>query len=152
MPGKFSGNGSAASGTDKTILTLISAATIRPKISEFVIGSVAAPADTAAKLHVARFTAVGTEGSGFAPIAIDPAYATLALADYGVGVFSVEPTYTASAILAVVSMNQRITFRWVAQPGYELIAPATAASGTGFKTSSVSSGTAAYEITCFHEE
>ena len=150
MGRRYTGNGSAASGANKTCLILISAARIRPALYDLVIGSVATPADAAVKWHVQRTTAVGTEGSGFTPIALDPGDPA-SLADYAVA-HSSEPTYTSNAVLLQISMNQRNTFRWVAAPGGELIAPATANNGLGCKTSSVSTGTTAYEVVMFHEE
>ena len=150
MGRRYTGNGSAASGSNKTCLNLISAATIRPALYDLVIGSVATPADAAVKWTVARTTAVGSEGSGFTPIALDPGDPA-SLADYGVAPAS-EPTYTSNAVLLQISMNQRNTFRWVAAPGGELIAPATANNGLGCKTVSVSTGTTAYAVVMFHEE
>ncbi len=150
MGRRYTGIGSAASGANKTALNLISAATIRPALYDLVIGSVATPADAAVKWYVQRTTAVGTEGSGYTPVALDPGDPA-SLADYGVA-HSSEPTYTANAVLLQISMNQRNTFRWVAAPGGELIAPATANNGLGCKTASVSTGTTAYEVVMFHEE
>jgi hypothetical protein len=150
MGRRYTGNGSAASGANKTCLNLISASTIRPALYDIVIGCVATPADSSVKWHVQRTTAVGTEGSGFTPVALDPGDPS-SLADYAVA-HSSEPTYTANAVLLQISMNQRNTFRWVAAPGGELIAPATANNGLGCKTSSVSTGTTAYEVVMFHEE
>ena len=143
----YHGMGSGAVGTDKSLLTLISAATIRPHLYDVLIGCEATPADQATQLLIARFTAVGTEGSGFTPIALDPADPA-ALSDCGSGVFSVEPTYTANANLLQISMNQRATFRWVAAPGGELIAPATANNGIGLYSDSAT-GTATHEAS-FH--
>ena len=151
MGRRYTGIGSAASGANKTVLNLISATTIRPALYDMVIGSVATPADAAVKWHVQRTTAVGTEGSGYTPVALDPGDPA-SLADYGVGAYSVEPTFTANAVLLQISMNQRNTFRWVAAPGGELIAPATANNGLGCQTTAVSTGTTAYEVVMFHEE
>lgn len=131
----YSGVGSAAAGTDLTILTLISAATIRPALFEIIVGSVTAPADQATLLSVMRFTAVGTEGSGFTPTPNDPVNPA-ALSDVGVGVFSLEPTYTASSDQLHIAVNQRNTFRWIAQEGRELVAPATASNGLGLRSKS----------------
>ena len=150
MGRRYTGNGAAASGSNKTALNLISAATIRPALYDLVIGSVATPADAAVKWHVQRTTAVGSEGSGFTPIALDPGDPA-SLADYAVA-HSSEPTYTSNAVLLQISMNQRNTFGWVAAPGGELIAPATANNGRGCKTSAGSTGTTAYEVVMFHEE
>ena len=151
MSASYSGSaGAVASGTNKTILTLISAAGVKPKLYEFNIGSVATPADQAAHFHLERFTAAGTEGSGFTPLPIDPAFGAAA-ADYGVGVFGAEPTYTASAVLFSISLNQRASYRWVAAPGKELRAPATASNGIGLQVQT-SNSTQAYEASMLHEE
>ncbi len=44
-----------------------------------------------------------------------------------------EPTYTGIALLSI-PLNQRATFRWVANPGSELVIPATANNGFGIET------------------
>jgi hypothetical protein len=150
MARRYTGHGSAAVGTNLTILTLVSAATIRPKLYDMIIGCVATPADQATSFHLERFTAIGTEATGFTPIAIDPGDPA-SLADCGVGAFSVEPTYTANAHLMSLSMNQRNTFRWVAFPGGELVAPATAGNGIGLQSQS-GTGSAAHEATFYWEE
>ncbi len=152
MGRRYSGVGSAAVGTNLTVLALESAATIRPEIYEFVIGSGAnAPGDLATIFHLERFTAAGTEGSGFTPYAIDPADLALSLADYGTGLYTLEPTYTAGAILYNLPLNERGTFRWVASPGSGFKSPATAASGTGLQSQS-SGGTVVHQATMLHEE
>ena len=51
---------------------------------------------------------------------------------------TIEPTYTAAAIVLMIPLNQRATFRWVAAPGSELVAPATAANGFGIQTTTSS--------------
>ena len=118
-------------------------------IYEYIIGSDATPADLTTKFVLGRFTAVGTEGSGFTPIAIDPADPAAA-GDYGVA-HSAEPTYTANAIVGVVSLNQRATFRWIAAPGCELKAPASANNGIGCYSEN-SGGTAIHQCMMYHEE
>jgi len=150
MSKRYAGVGAAAVGTDKTILTLISATTVRPRLADILIGCGATPADLATIFHVQRFTAVGTEGSGYTPTPLDPDDPASAC-DCGVGTFTVEPTYTATGILLKLSMNQRATVRWVAAPGFELVAPATAGNGIGIKSSS-SGGTASHEATILFEE
>ena len=149
MGRRYTGVGEAAVGTNKTVLNLISAATIRPKLYDLVVACGATPADLATIFHLERFTAVGTEGSGFTPLALDPGDPA-SLADYGVA-HSAEPTYTASEILMKLSMNQRATIRWVAAPGGELVAPASANNGIGLQSQS-SGGTAQHEATMYHEE
>lgn len=149
MARRYSGVGARAVGTNLTVLSLESAATIRPEIYEVLIGSGATPGDLATIFHLERFTAVGTEGSGFTPHAIDPADPA-ALADYGVA-HSAEPTYTANAILYKLPLNQRATYRWVAAPGSGFKAPDTALNGIGLQSQS-SGGVVVHEATILHEE
>lgn len=155
MAEKFSASTATgvASGTDKTIINLFNSAgtpTSRGRISDIVIGSVATPADQAAKFLLGRTTALGTEGSGFTPNNLDPAGPA---GEYGAGIgtFSAEPTYTSNKALLILSANQRATPRWVANPGYEFVLTATQNNGAGLKTSS-STSTQAYEATLLFEE
>lgn len=150
MGRRYTGHGTGAVGTDKSLLTLISATTIRPCLYEIITGCEATPADQATDFKVVRFTAVGVEGSGFTPLAHDPADPA-SLADYGSGVFGTEPTYTASAFLLQWSQNQRVTFRFVTIPEMGFLAPATAANGIGIKSSSAT-GTATHEASACHVE
>jgi len=137
-----------AAATNITIAGLTSASTIRPELYEFLLGCGATPGDLASILHIERFTAAGTSTS-FTPVAIDPADpASLAA---GGSNHTVEPTYTAAAILYKLSLNQRATYRWVAAPGSGFKAPATAANGLGLQFQS-SGGTAVHEATFLHEE
>ncbi|TXH51848.1 MAG: hypothetical protein E6Q97_17360 [Desulfurellales bacterium] len=142
-----------ASGTDKTLINIFNPAatpTKRGRIYDIMVGSVATPADQAAKFLVGRTTANQTEGAGYVPNNLDPA-GPAGEYDSGVGVYSVEPTYTASKELLAFSVNQRATFRWVAAPGSELLMAATQNYGAGLKTKS-STSTQAYEATILFEE
>lgn len=144
---------SVASGTDKTLINIFHAAatpTCRGRITEVIVGSVATPADQAADFYLGRTTAVGTEGSGFVPSNLDPGGPAGEM-DSGLGAFSAEPTYTANKLLLDFSLNQRATFRWVANPGYELIMSATQSHGAGLKTAS-STSTQTHGATIFFEE
>jgi hypothetical protein len=83
-------------------------------------------------------TAAGTS-TGVTPQNLDPADATT---EYDAGEnHTIEPTYTAGAILLNIPLNQRATFRWVAAPGGELVFPATASNGAGIETDTISTGT-----------
>ena len=115
----------------KTALTIISAATIRPRIKSFTysnIGTVSV--DSGFEIHAKRFTAAGTT-TGITPAAMDsgdPA-ATFTAGSNA----SAEPTYTASTLLKQLSVNPRSTYRWVAyEQAAEILLPATAANGVGF--------------------
>lgn len=142
-----SGNQNAAATT--TIMGLTSATTIRPKIYEIIFGSAAIPADQAFNMQLKRYTAAGT-ATAVTPQAIDPADPA-ALASAGEN-HTVEPTYTAGAIILSFSINQQATFRWVVPPEEGIIAPATAANGLGLQFVVVSGGTALAEAHFKHEE
>lgn len=144
---------SVASGTDKTLLTVFNAAatpTSRGRIYDLMIGSAATPADQAADFLLNRITAVGTEGSGLTPNNLDPGGPAGAY-DSGLGVFSVEPTYTAGKVLFAAQLNQRATLRFVAPPGGELVLAATQNNGAGLKTVT-STSTQAHGATVWFEE
>ncbi len=144
---------SVASGSDKTLINLFNPAaapTSRGRIYDLTVGSAATPDDQAADFLLNRTTAVGTEGSGLTPANLDPAGPAGAY-DSGLGVFSVEPTYTASKQLLAFQLNQRATFRWVAAPGSELLLAATQNNGAGIKTVT-STSTQTYGCTVLFEE
>ena len=148
MGRRYHSRGVCTVGTDKSAVTMISAATIRPAIYDLVIGCAAAPGDQAANWAVQRFTADGT-GTSFTPIALDPNDpAALATSKSN---YSAEPTVTANSFLLQASVNQRATFRWVAAPGGELKAPATAANGLTVKTAAAT-GSAVHEAGIWWEE
>lgn len=134
MGRKFMGNAlGVATGTNKTLISLQSTTAIKPRLYEIMVGSEATPADQAVQLSVLRFTAVGTAGSTFTPQALDPSDPASA-ATVNQGVFTGEPTYTGSSNLLVISLNQRATFRWIVNPGYELICPASNNNGLGLRS------------------
>lgn len=131
----YSTNGSNASGSsNKTLITVIGATTVRPSIFDLNIGCSATPADQAAKYLLGRFTTVGTAGSSPTPLPLDPSDVA-AVATTG-NAHSGEPTYTASQALLQISLNQRATFRHVCSPGFEFKGPATASNGLGLYLSS----------------
>jgi hypothetical protein len=150
MAERFHGHVSCAVGTAKGLLNLISAATVRPRIYDILLGCKATPADLATQFTVIRTTAVGTENDGFTPTNLDPD-GPASLCDFGRGAFSIEPTKTANSELLALSMNQRASVRWVAAPGSELIAPATANNGLCLQ-SAASTGTTAHEGAILFEE
>jgi hypothetical protein len=148
---KYSGKGAAAVGTDKTILNLFEpgSSMVRAEIVELLVSCGATPADLMTIFFLMRSTAVGTEGSGFTPVPTDPAFKA-ASCDFGVA-HSAEPTYTANSELLDFALHQRALHRWLAEPGFGLILPATASNGIGLK-SSASGGTAIHRATMFFLE
>ena len=149
---RYAGKGAAAVGTDKTLLNLFNSAAgplSRAFLYELIIGCAAAPGDTATNFVLGRTTALGTEGSGYTPVMLDPANPAAGW-DFGVA-HSAEPTYTAASFMLAIDLNQRATFRWIAAPGSEIVAPATQNNGLGLK-SSASTGTATHTATMLYTE
>ena len=148
MARRYSISGQDTNTASTTMLTAISATTIRPMIYDVMIGSVASPADNAAQYYLQRITTAGTV-TAVTPQALDPgdpASTTTA----GVNA-SAEPTYTSNAIMLRVVKNQRATFRWVARERGEIVMPATAANGIGVLSNAIG-GSAVTEDFLLHIE
>lgn len=134
MGGNYAATGQGTTGTNKTILGLTAAATVRPALFYFAVGSAATPADQAGVFELKRFTAAGTS-TDVTPKPFEPADPA-ALCTAGEN-HSVEPTYTAAGELWSTGINQRATLQWWAyNDNGRIILPATAANGVGLKTSS----------------
>lgn len=103
----------------------------RFEIYDLIFGSEAAAADNPFLYVLQRCTAGGTS-TAVVPQAVDPADAATEM-DAGEN-HTVEPTYTAAAILLELPLNQRATFRWIATERGRLMAPATASNGIGIAT------------------
>lgn len=103
----------------------------RVKWYDLILGSEASAADNPFLYVLQRCTAAGTS-TAVVPQPLDPADAATET-DAGEN-HTIEPTYTAAAILLDIALNQRATFRWVAAPGSELVTPATASNGIGIAT------------------
>lgn len=119
----------------------------RGKIYDLILGSEGSAADNAFKYIVQRVTAAGTS-TAVTPFPLDPADAATE-SDAGEN-HTIEPTYTANAVLLAIGLNQRATFRWVAAPGGELVYPATASNGFGIQTPT--SAAVAITATVHYEE
>lgn len=107
---------------------IVSAATIRPKLFDLMLGSPETPADQAASWTIRRSTTASTGGTAITPSPLDYADPA-ALAAAMIAPSMSAPTLTAGLILLAWAQNLRATFRWVAAPGKELVAPATANYG-----------------------
>lgn len=131
-------NGISESGTGpKTNVTIIASTAVRPRALEFVIGNQTAPNATDQQFTFAlqRFTAAGTAASNPTPLPVDPGDVA-SVTTAGI-THSAEPTYTSTGVIFGNAVNQRASWRWVANPGYEPMAPATSANGFGLKHVSV---------------
>ncbi len=120
-------NKGAANVQSVAIITAAAASPRRAKIYDWTIGCGATPADSAFTHIGQRCTTAGT-GAALTPNMLDAAD-TLASTIVAKDTATVDPTLTANAFAFRKALNQRSTFRWVAQPGGELIIPATASNG-----------------------
>lgn len=133
-----------AGGDPQTLLNIFSVAGVsRGKINNIIVSSGASPDDQANNFEVKRTTGVGTEGSGKTPNPLDPETVASSF-DAGEG-HSVEPTEAANSELLAFSLNQRATFSWLANPGSEIILPATTNNGASVVRRS---GTGQYVLDC----
>ena len=146
--GRYSVSGVTPVGTTLTLLNLTGGTTIRPTVYDIVIGSDSSPADVATRFQVTNTSSVGTGGTTVNPRPLDP-LTVAATATCLRGTFSGTPTI--GNILLEISLNQRATFRWVAAPGSELIAAATANNGLQIFSVS-SSGTPNSNMTMLYWE
>lgn len=136
---------SIVAGADpQTLINVFSVGGVaRGKINNIILSSGAAPDDQASKFEVKRTTGVGTEAGGQTPVLLDPDTVASSF-DAGYG-HSVEPTETANSEILALSLNQRASISWLANPGSELIMPATTNNGIGVVRRS---STSAYVIDC----
>lgn len=131
--------------------------TRRLLLTEFICGSDAATLGTANfRWQIQRSTtgATGTTVTAAATNYLDGH--TLDISEIGVfssgGIISnltANGTLTANAILLTIALAEPATFRWVANPGFEIVVPATTNAGLHFLTP-VCGGTpsVAAQITC----
>ena len=140
-----------AAGTDLGILAVASDGTAVPKVYDIIVGSDATPADIATEFQVNRCTSTGVGGNAITPEPLDPLSQAAASTATGGLYTTTQPVDTASSELLSIALNQRATFRWVAAPGSELMAVATAASGI-FLRSVASGGTPILSCTILFRE
>jgi hypothetical protein len=118
----------ASDSPSDTLLVVTGGTTIRPFIYDFFIGSSATPADNSIIWTVQRTTAAGTSTAVVAA-PLDPADPA-ATATTGKDC-SAEPTYTAATQLFYLPLNQRASWRWIADPNGPMTVPATGSNGLG---------------------
>ena len=137
----LAGTPQAVAAAYKTLAVAASSATARRgKLYDITIGTNGTPADNFYELDISRQTVVGT-GTAATPLPLDPADA--AALSLGTVNLTIEPTYAAASSLLNMPGNQRVTLRWVAVPGSELLWPATVALGLGARIKSAAyTGTA----------
>lgn len=124
------------------------AATRRFALYDIIFGSEAAPNDQVFLFEVNRSTTAPT-GTAVTPAPLDLADgASTTVASENL---TVQGTNTAGVVPLAVPLNQRNTFRWVARPGSEIIAPLTANNGFHFNTPTASGTPAATLSVLFNE-
>jgi len=148
MPGKFVTTGAMALIAADSVLSIISATTVRPRVSDILLSSSSTPNDYSADFQIQRFSADGT-ATAVTPQPLDfddPVAITTSKHTY-----TAEPTLTANEILLRLAHNQRATVRWVAQPGFELVCPKLAGDGVALVCNAVSTQFTEV-VTIFFEE
>jgi len=113
-------------------LEAASASPRRVKLCELVLGSDAGTLGTSNfRWDVNRSTTTAT-GTTVTPNALDPADTTLtAIIKSNL---TVQGTNTAGAIPLSIPLSQQATFRWVANPGFEIVIPGSASNGLHVNT------------------
>lgn len=107
-------------------LTAPGASPRRFKIYDILIGTNGTPADNFIEWDVSRVTASST-ATLVTPMPLDQAdAATLTVASVN---SSAHALITGNSNVFYVGVNQRASYRWVAAPGGELVAPATSSNG-----------------------
>lgn len=134
------GKMAAVSGANKTVGSLIGAATVAPRIYEFNISALGTPADNVLIWTLQRSTVDGT-GTALTPRSLQgsPGIVTeIASISTYKNNYTVEGTYTAAKELwGPQGYNQRAGYRWVAyQSDAELGVLAVAAAGLGMQVQS----------------
>lgn len=110
-------------------------ANVRGAIYEFIISSGATPGDQTTRWSLDRTTTVGT-GSALAEVALDPSSQSPVAESRSLA----SPSLVGSVFMTM-SVNQRVTYRWVSAPNAAIIFPATASAGVAI---TVANPTGAY--------
>lgn len=132
---RYSTRGSMALIAADSVLSVIAATTVRPRIYDIVLSSSSTPNSYSADFSFQRFSADGT-ATAVTPQPLD--FADPASLSTSKHTYTIEPTLTAGEILLQLSHNQQATVRWVAAPGSELIIPALAGDGIAIVCNAVS--------------
>lgn len=104
----------------------------RFKVYDILVGSEATPADNAFLWEIYKRTGTATAGTAPTITPLDESDT-----DASEMVANQAPTTNGaggSVTKLTIPLNQRATFRWVAAPGGELVAPATASNGLAAAT------------------
>jgi hypothetical protein len=134
MPRRYNVSGTIGtmSSSYKSALSVIATAAVRPTIYDFSVGTSGTPADNSTQWEVIRMS--GTVGTSTAttpnPLdSGDPASTATAAQNY-----TAEQGTPGVIVFGPLDLNMRATYRWVAAPGGELIAPPTAANSLNIRS------------------
>ena len=144
----YTDQGDNAVEATETLCSYQSATTIKPELQDLVVGCGVAPGDQATLFDLYRFTVDDGAGAASTPEPLDPDDPA------ALGVFTTTHTQepnTIGAILLVIPLHQRATFRWVAAPRRGFRANNVATEGWGFR-SLTATGTAVHNCTMIWEE
>ena len=155
MPGeKFHQDGfnTLTSTADSAASLTVNASTAhRIWLYEINMGNVGTPADLTSMYLIGQTTDAGQSGGAITSTLLSDAAGQAARSVFHSNL-TTEPTYVNTSTtqgLAVVAdgdllrvpLNHRATYRWVAPPGGEFVAPATTTDGFGGKADHASAGT-----------
>ena len=136
MPRRYNvvGSMTTTSSAFKSALSVIATATVRPTVYDFSVGTSGTPADNSTQWEAIRMS--GTVGTSTlsTPTALDSG--DPAATCTGGKIYTVEQGTPGSIIFGPLDLNMRATYRWVAAPGGELIAPPTAANSINLAVTS----------------
>lgn len=141
---KYSAEGTKSTNSVRGILVVNNTSAIRFKAYDYMVGCITTPADALFSQQIVR-TSTDPTGTGVTLNPLDAADAAAAPA--GFDAISADPTI--GAVLVNFGLHHRASFRWVANPGSELVAPATDNNGISGVLRSAS--TADFEASMFVE-
>jgi len=121
----------------------------RGKVYDILVGTNGTPADNELEWDVSRMTAEGT-ATTVTPNALDPADAACGATSKAN--HTAEGTVTSNSSVLYFAANQRVTVRWVAAPGSELVYPATATNGFVVRAKSAAYASTATARILFQEQ
>ena len=141
-------SGDVTGAATKTLVSILSTATRRPKILQIIVACTGAPADATAKFVLKRMTADGTGTANTNVTAVDAgtdgAPTLTSKTNY-----TVEPTYVANEG-SDIGLNQRVTAIW--NPPFGGVYGCPIGAGAGFGLQMISGPALAYDVTMFVDE
>jgi hypothetical protein len=134
---KYSVRGSKGGTNVAQIIAAQCQATVRRiKLYDYLVANADTPADNVYAHQILRTTADPT-GDTVTPNPLDPADA----AAVGTGFDTVTGDAAGTVVLMDIPLNARASWRWVAAPGSELVAPATDNNGLAGRLSAATTAT-----------